>query len=247
MTEQFTNDNTIAPLKNVAAMTMLIKQLENRDHGMPGMGLFYGPAGFGKSYSALHAANTVQACVVQCKSTWTARDLCQSILFNLGGTPKGTCTFMVNQISQILAQTNVPLLIDEADFLIKKKSIEVVRDVYESSFSTIILIGEETLPQKLQKWERFHSRILKSTAARAADADDLRVLQGMICKGIMIDPDVIADLRNASKGSVRRMVVNLSLLKEFAAKRGADTVSKDDWKTHGFHTGIAPAPRRVIA
>lgn len=57
---------------------------------------------------------------------------------------------MMDQIGEELSLSQRPLIIDEADFLVQKRMIEVVRDIYESSQATIILIGEEAMPVKLQ-------------------------------------------------------------------------------------------------
>ena len=55
-------------------------------------------------------------------------------------------------------------MIDEADYLVSRHMIEVIRDIYESSRATIILIGEEMLPQSLTRWERVHNRMLGMNA-----------------------------------------------------------------------------------
>ena len=49
-----------------------------------------------------------------------------------------------------------PLVIDEADFLVKRGMIEIVRAIYKycaSAGSSIVLIGEENLPNALKMWE----------------------------------------------------------------------------------------------
>lgn len=62
---------------------------------------------------------------------------------------------MMDQIGEELSLSQRPLIIDEADFLVQKRMIEVVRDIYESSQATIILIGEEAMPVKLQNGSAF--------------------------------------------------------------------------------------------
>lgn len=243
MTEQSTNYSTIAPLSNVAAMAELYNRLETREPGLPGLGVFSGPAGFGKSFAGLFLANSKQACLVQVKDCWTKKALCQAVLRDLGVVPAKAIYEMVDQISEILARTDTPLLVDEADILVRKGMVEIVRDIYESSFTPVILIGEELLPQKLRKWERVHSRVLQWTQAKAADARDLEVLKSNLCPDIEIDPKILSEICKASHGSVRRMVVNLSRLKEFAAAARVRQVSAAVW-TGEFDTGATPQPRR---
>ena len=64
-------------------------------------------------------------------------------------------------ICEQLAASQRPLILDEADYLVAKAGmVELVRDIYEGSQSPIMLVGEEMLPNKLKKYERFHGRVL---------------------------------------------------------------------------------------
>jgi DNA transposition AAA+ family ATPase len=95
------------------------------------------------------------------------------VLGEMSLRPKATVGDMVDQIAQHLAILDVPLIIDEADHLVARRMIEIVRDIYEGSQAPVILIGEELLPQKLREWERVHGRMLDWVAAQAADLADL--------------------------------------------------------------------------
>ena len=246
MADEQTLYNSIAPIRNVSAFLTLLKAVQNRGQGLPGMGTFYGPSGFGKTTAALYAANTTSACLVQMKSIWTRKRFLEAILIDLGIPAPATMSAMVDQISEHLAMTGTPLLIDEADVLVAKGMIETVRDIYESSFAPVILIGEELLPQKLQKWERVHGRMLRWTAAEPGTERDLDLLQSMICPGIAIDQALRAQLMTQSRGSVRRMCINLDLVREAAALAGLTSIGVQDWKDRQFYTGEAPAPRRGL-
>ncbi|SNS44865.1 DNA transposition protein, AAA+ family ATPase [Antarctobacter heliothermus] len=239
--------NTLAPMRNVTAFLTLVRRLENRGHGLPGMGCFYGPSGLGKTTASVYVANEEQACVVQVKSVWTQKKLCQAILAELGVHPAKVIGDMVDQIAEVLAREGVPLLIDEADFLVKKGMIEIVRDIYESSFVPVILIGEELLPQKLRKWERVHGRILSWVAAEPADDDDFDLLRRIRCPEVEIDAPLLAKMRTASGGSARRIVENLELAREIAATRNLDRLTLEDWGRRDFFTGITPDARRISA
>ncbi|MGS4945172.1 AAA family ATPase [Meridianimarinicoccus sp. RP-17] len=247
MTEPMTLYNSFAPIRNVQAFLTLLKQVQNRGHGLPGMGTFYGPSGYGKSTAAIYAANAETACLVQMKSVWTRKKLCEAILADLGVPAANTVAGMVDQIAEQLAVTGMALLIDEADVLVQKKMVEIVRDIYESSFSPVILIGEELLPQKLRRWERVHGRMLRWTPAEPGTAQDLALLQKMRCPDIAIEEPLKDLLMKQSAGSVRRMCINLDLVREHAELNGLDTVGTGDWKGRAFYTGEAPIPRRGLA
>lgn len=237
------NNNSIAPLRNVAALRALIERIRNRSLALPGMGTFYGPSGFGKSSAAVHATTTFRAVTVQVKSVWTKKKLCEAICAELSIHPAKTTGDMVDQISERLAITDQPLLIDEADFLVTKSMIEVVRDIYEGSGAPVILIGEENLPQKLRVWERVHGRMLEWVAAEPADISDVAHLAAIYAPGLTIERGLQDIVLMASQRSIRRICVNLDQIREYAALKGKDTVSVADWGTRGFFTGEAPVGR----
>ncbi len=239
--------NSVAPLRNVAALVALIDRVQSRQSGLPGMATFYGPSGYGKTTAATYAANKFDAYCVQVKWCWTGKKLCQAILTDLSIPPAGTIADMVDQISEEIARSGRPLLIDEADHLIKRNMIELVRDIYESSGAAVILIGEELLPQKLQKWERVHGRMLDWVPAEPGSMADVGHLAPIHCAGVELDEALKKKLLAVSANSIRRICVNLDRVAEFARTRGVNSVSLKDWGRGDFFTGTAPAPRRALA
>ncbi|WP_304616950.1 AAA family ATPase [Paracoccus sp. (in: a-proteobacteria)] len=247
MTEERTLYNTVAPLRNVGALVELIDRVQKRGFGLPGMATFYGPSGYGKTTAAVYAANRYRAYTVQVKSAWTAKKLCSAILQDLGIPAARTIADMIDDISGEIAKSGRPLIIDEADQLVSRNMIEIVRDIYESSGATVILIGEELLPQKLQKWERVHGRMLDWVPAQPGDIGDVRHLARIYCAGITLDDDLQAYLLKESNASIRRICINLDRVREFALTNSLTSVTRSQWGKAGFFTGHAPAPRRISA
>ncbi len=239
--------NSVAPLRNVGALVELVDRVQKRGHGLPGMATFYGPSGYGKTTAAIYAANKYRAYQVQVKSAWTAKKLCTAILQDQGLEPARTIADMVDQIAEEAAKSGRPLIIDEADQLVSRNMIEIVRDIYESSGAAIILIGEELLPQKLQKWERVHGRMLDWVGAQPGDIADVAHLARIYCPGVQLDAELQALLLKESNASIRRICVNLDRVREFALTKGMSAVTRKDWGKTGFFTGHAPAPRRISA
>lgn len=239
--------NSVAPLRNVAALSALIDRVQKRAHGLPGMATFYGPSGYGKTTASVYAANRFDAYQVQVKSVWTQRKFCEAILTDLGVRPSRTIADMVDQISEELARTGRPLLIDEADHLVARRMIEIVRDIYESSGATVILIGEELLPQKLQKWERVHGRMLDWVGAEPGCLQDVGHLAPIYCRDITLADDLKEYLLKVSQLSIRRICINLERVREFAVTHGMTRVEMKNWGKAHFFTGEAPAPRRKLA
>lgn len=245
MTESSQIHNTLAPLRNVMAFMTMLDRLGTRSSGLPGMGCFYGPSGLGKSMAGIYGANSTRACLVQVKSVWTQKALCEAILRELGVKPAKEVYRMVDQISQVLAQDDVPLIIDEADFLVKKKMIEIVRDIYEGSFVPVILIGEEALPSKLRQWERINSRLLERVPAQPIDEEDFRALADIRCPGLTLAPDLAKAVRRASDGSARLAVNNLDTIRIQAQMRGLrGAIGLKDLGDLELHDGLPPEMRR---
>jgi len=235
---------TTAPLQNVALCTRLLQQAMNRPTHLPGIVSFYGPSGWGKSISAAYASNKHSAYYIECKSTWTRKALLQAILKEMGIAPASTNYAMVEQISEELTLSGRPLIVDEMDHIVEKKAVEVIRDIYEGSNAAILLIGEENLPTKLRKWERFHNRILAWEQAQPADLTDTKHLANLYCKEVKIADDLLQIIQKASRGAVRRICVNLHRVQQVAlSELGQDSITKAQWGKRELYTGEAPVRR----
>lgn len=239
--------NSIAPLRNVAALVALIDRVKTRGLNLPGMATFHGFSGYGKTQASIYAANKFQAVLVQVKSAWSARNFCQAVLGELSVPARGTVGDMVDQIAQNLAVLDVPLIIDEADHLVARRMIELVRDIYEGSHAPVVLIGEELLPQKLREWERVHGRMLDWVAAQPADMGDLNHLAPIYAPRTVIDDGLKAEVLRMSSGSIRRICVNLAAIHERAQVLGVSRIGPADFEVARMFTGAAPAPRRGAA
>ncbi|WP_294640130.1 AAA family ATPase [uncultured Aureimonas sp.] len=161
-------------MKNVAMFAGLISKVVERKPHLPGLACWYGPSGYGKTKAAIYGASRYRATYVECGQLTTARSLLISILKELGvQKPRGTATDMVDEAVEILAADRKrPLIIDEAHHIAHKAFIDVVRELHDKSLAPIVLIGEETLPKRLEAYERVHNRILEWAGAIPCDAED---------------------------------------------------------------------------
>ncbi|SBV95554.1 conserved hypothetical protein [uncultured delta proteobacterium] len=200
MTQEQTTPPTTAPLRNVAAFSSLVERVKQRRDNLPGMAAFYGKSGVGKSTAAAYAANKHKAYYVQVKAAWTRKYLCQTVLGQMGIVPEKTLAEMVDQIAEQLTKSKRPLIVDEADFLVQKGMVEIIRDIYEGSFATIILIGEENLPRTLKRFERFHNRMLDWVKAQPCDLADCKLLARIFCPDVSITDDLLMKIVDAVEG-----------------------------------------------
>jgi DNA transposition AAA+ family ATPase len=231
---------TIAALTNVALCDEALFDAMNRSAHLPGLVVMYGPSGVGKSYSAAYAANKYQAYYVECKSSWTRKALLTAVLNSMGIMPAKTLPEMTDQASEQLALSGKPLIIDEMDYLVEKKAVEIIRDLYEGSQGTILMIGEEHLPFKLKQWERFHNRILDWVPAQFADMKDCQSLAKLYSPDIQIHTDLLLEVLRCSKGCVRRICVNIEQIRRVALDVGIADISLADWGKRSLYLGDAP-------
>lgn len=238
--------NSVAPLANVARLQGLIDRCQNRAHGLPGMGCFFGRAGHGKTTAGVYAQNRLSAVHVEAKSLGGVRKLLEMIVQELGLRPLSTASRLFDQAAEELARTGRPLIVDEADRILKETQIETIRDLYEATQVPVILMGEESLPQKLTRWERVHGRILAWVGAEPATIEDVGHLTAIYAQGVEIAPDLRAAVLAASRGSLRYVATNLASLREFAGVRGMVRMTLSDWPGE-FHTGEPPLIRRGAA
>lgn len=230
------------PTRNVALLMELVSRIKNRTSGLPGMGTFYGPTGYGKSKAVCVCAVSHQAYYVQMKSLWSRKYLLEMILHQMNIEPERTMAPMLGQIGKQLASSGRPLIIDEADLIVSKGMIEVVRDIFESSQGTVILVGEETLPGLLEKIERVHGRMLDWVAAQPTGIDDARLFAGLHCQGVAVSDCLLESVIKAAHGSARYVCTNLDRVAEFAGKHNLQSINSAEY-TGTLFTGQAPARR----
>lgn len=238
--------SNVLPLRNVMLLNALIYRVQERDPDLPGFACFFGPSGYGKSWAATWNAQDTRGYWVEVKNTWGRKKFAEMIARSMGLEPGRTIADTVEQIGEQLSKSGRPLLIDEADLVAKDGMIGVVRDIYESSHGTVILIGEEKLPQTLRRWERIHNRMLDWVAAQPTDLREVGLLVAKKCPGLVIEPAVQQLVLERSQARARRIVVNLSQIAEYAVLTGRDVITEADAAKITFHSGEAPSPRRIF-
>ena len=233
----------VAPLRNISALSALIGKTQQRASHLPGLATFSGPSGFGKSFAAAYAAGQHRAYYVEARSGWTRKAMLLAILRQQGIVPARTVTECVDQVAEQLALSRRPLIIDEFDHVVARNLVELVRDIYEQSQATVILIGEEFLPQKLQRWERFHGRVLDWVQAAPCGLPDAQALARLYCPDTAVADDLLQRLVAEANGSCRRVCVNLDHVAALARGAGLATITLAEWGARPLHTGKPPATR----
>ena len=138
----------------------------------------------------------------------------QAILDEMGIPAGKSIAVMFEQVCEQLSCSGKVLIIDEFDYCVDSKGLmSLTRDIYDSAESPIVLIGEERLPSKLAREERFHNRIMDWIPALPANFEDAMKLRALYCDKVSIADDLLEKVWKISEGRVRRIVVNLNKFK----------------------------------
>lgn len=236
-----TGFGSVAPLKNVVAAYTVALEIINRPEGVDGLGLFYGHSGYGKSRASMFIQNKCNALYLEVFDYWSRKTFCEMLLGELGvDKPKGTIAAMMQQALRLLQDDpNRLLIIDEADKLVDKGMIELVRDIYKGARIPVLLVGEEKLPQKLEAYERCQNRVSSFGMAQPSDIDDARALAKIYHPWMTVQDDLLAAIVDKTKGTASRIVTTLAAVAQSAKAQGTDTVSLQTYNGSIF-TGQAP-------
>lgn len=236
----------MAEITNLTLVKVAMERLTNRLDGLPALGVLYGPSGYGKTTATIAVANTTQAYYVQIRSAWSKKTLLEKICIEMGLPIAKNAAACLDAICEQMAASQRPLILDEADYLLNKNGmVELVRDIYEGSQAPILLVGEEQLPNKLKKFERFHGRVLSWIPAQPVSLADAEILASVYAPNLRIDADLLKQIVDMAHGSVRRVTVNLVNLAQAADLHGYDEVDLNKIKTmQGFEFYKGESPKR---
>lgn len=241
--------NTIAPLSNVTIMQELVGRLRDRKPDLPGIGCYYGFSGYGKTIATVYAVNKLddKAAYIEVRSTWTRKKFVEALLQELApGVRHGSKpTYDLIEIAaEKLMVGRIVLFVDEADFVVDRGYAEIIRDIYEIAKTPIILIGEEYLPGKLERYERLHNRMARPAPAQPCSLDDARHLTKLYCDKVEVADDLLSYLVKEVDGCTRRVAANLDDIQEEALRLGWERVNRKQWGDRKFNTGAIVARKR---
>lgn len=232
---------SVAPLKNVASCLALVDQLVTRPAHLPSIGVFSGFSGYGKSMAAQYCWNRTGALFVEVFDFWTRKTFCQAVLAELGvHRPRGTIgDMMVEIIARLGDDPARPIIIDEADKLVDKGMIELVRDINKAAQVPVLLVGEELLPQKLEAHERVHNRVLDFVLAQPCDLADTKSLAAFLFPKLSITDELLDRVRMETGGKARKIATTLNAAEHFARTQGLAELTVENYRGRIF-TGETP-------
>lgn len=237
--------NNIAPLANVALlMSAMGSALESRNDDR--IVVFYGHPGYGKTFATNYVRSKYRGYRVECCSHWGRKALLEAICHEMGLLGVGNVNAMFNAIYHQLLTSGRPLMIDEADHLVKNSCIELVRDLHDKGKGVVLLVGEEALPSKLERWPRMHSRILDPVAAVPCDLADMEHLAKLYCPKVAIADDWFSELHLQTGGNTRRVCANLNRARAEAEAGQLRQIDLAVWGQRGWLTRVSVTQRKAV-
>lgn len=236
-------------IDNVARLAEAGEALQRRAYNMPGMGLIHGETGYGKSTAVTWYANKphVNAVFVRALACWTPASMLEAILRKLGRDPRGSCARMMGEIIEILALSQRPLFIDEADYIVESKRMcESARDLHDMATVPVVLIGMGGIDQRLAHRKQLTGRVMQDVKFQPLTEEDAQKLAAeLVDESVKIKPDLVAQLNRQAAGSVRLLVVGLGRIEQAAKSKGMASIGCAEWGRREFFTGEAPESGKV--
>jgi hypothetical protein len=232
--------NQIAHVKNVTMLATAADSLCTRSIGMPGIGLVWGPSGYGKSTATTWLYNRMNGIFIRAWPTWTPVSMLAALMHELSLKPLGRTAPMIDAVVRKLSEDNRPVFIDEADYLADKPILlETLRSLHDVSSAPLILIGMRDFKQRVMGRDQLRGRISEFVEFQPADMEDARLLTDEICEKDVAD-DLLGELHKAAAGEIRRMTVGLGRIESFAKKKNLRKVNSSEWGGRPFFLGDAP-------
>lgn len=216
---------------------------------LPRLSTFTGPSGFGKTVAAAAAAARTNAAYLRCESIWTQKTILEKLAIELGIVHvEKTATRIMDQIKNRLDDDPVPLVLDETDNIVAKKSVEIIRDIADATDIAILMIGEEAMPARLKEWERFDNRIISAGLAQPCSLEDGLLLRDVYRGRVDIADDLVEHFVRECRGVTRRVCVNLHDAQRVAVEE-LETLRIDrvGWGARPVRNGEVPRRPRGIA
>lgn len=248
------NDHTPAAqpgahLTNMALALKAALDVQAAHHLSSRIALLYGPSGLGKTWAASYVHAQLESVYLRAASIWTTRTLLENLALEIGILkPERTGPKMLGQIIEELRFNPRLIILDEADFLVKRQLIEIIRDVLDNTTVGVMMIGEEALPAKLKEWERVDNRILVRAAVQpATEQDTLRLRDYYVPDGEVSD-DLALHFREVCGGVTRRIVVNLEAARRAAIEEFGDgeVIDLQRWGSRSIENGAVPTRRAAV-
>lgn len=196
-------------------------QVDRRGAAEAGIVIIKGPYGVGKSEIVERWAVDNRAVFVRCMETWTKRALLDELARILGVDNRGRNSEVQARVIGRLAVDMVPLVFDEADFLIRSTPalLETIRDITDVTGVACFLVAMEGFGVKLAKYGHIASRVARIVEFQPLSLADVKATCDKLCE-VQLAPEVIEQVHLQTAGKMRLVLGAISNLEQWAAANG---------------------------
>lgn len=206
------------------------KQAERRGAREAGLVLVKGAYGIGKSELTERWAADSGWIFVRAKETWTKRAMLDEIAEKMGLSKVGRNQEVEARIIGRLSVDMVPIIIDEADFLVRSTAslLEVLRDITDLTETVAILVGMEHFATRVAKYphiaSRVHGQVVELQPLSMADVKATVAAKSEVD----IADDVLPEIHRQSGGRMRLILNAITTIEAWAQANSWKQVTLDD-------------------
>lgn len=203
--------------ENFKRLTEAQKMVERRGAREAGLVLIKGHYGIGKSELTERWATDSGWVFVRAKETWTKRALLDELAEKMGLNKSGRNQEVQARIIGKLAVDMVPMIVDEADFLVRSTAslLEVIRDITDLTGTMCFLVGMENFPMKVARHGHIASRVAKVVELLPLTLTDVKTTVAAKSE-VVIDDDVLPALLTQSGGRMRLVLNAIANMEQWA-------------------------------
>lgn len=220
------------------------KMVAKRGAREAGIVLVKGMYGIGKSELTERWATDNNGWIfVRAKATWTKRALLDELADLMGLSKTGRNQEVQGRIIGKLAVAMVPIIIDEADFLVGSTAtlLEVVRDITDLTGTMCFLVGMEHFPIKVARHGHIASRVARVVELLPLSLHDVKAT--VTAKSdLKIADDVLPMLLEQSAGRMRLVLNAIANIEQLADANGWERVTAEQLKGRALCTEFTGTP-----
>ncbi len=192
-----------------------------------GLVVIRGLYGIGKSELTERWAADSGYVFVRAKSTWTMRAVLDELADKMGLSKSGRNQEVQARIIGKIAIDMVPIIVDEADFLIGKTGapmLETLRDITDLTGTMCFLVGMEMFPMKLAKYGHIASRVAQVIEFDTLSLGDVKAAIAAKAE-VAMDDDVAAEIHQQAKGRMRLVLNAIANIEKWASANSWNKVT----------------------
>lgn len=213
---------------NYARFLQAVKAVEQRGAREASLMLVTGPAGLGKSETVDRFAVDANALYLRAKETWTKRGMLVEMAETLRIPTNLSNHEMQARIIGAVGPRQTPIIIDEAEHTVRTTAsiLECVRDISDLTETLVVLVGMETIENRIARYPQISSRIAQVVHFQPLTEKDVQ----LACKSLAeveIDADLVRELHRQSEGKMRLVMNGLATIERLTRANSLDRATAE--------------------